>query len=559
VYPTADTLFLISRYLGKEFLENEEEHSVLLGCFWWLLKVRNDKDGGWSQYAITKEDASVVDSTAWAIRALVAYTKIEKIEKIPDEAREHLKLLLDNKEVCDSLIKRMSEAMQVEGNKETKWSFKWETIEWDKEKEKWKNSETTYNWFLNNYEKEHTLEILKILLARRAIDWLIENQNIDYGWGLYKCEDSRVYSTFISLLAIRESINKTGQVLSEKASKTLQDTISKGLEWLQKKKEDKGCRMKNGWTYYRETERNIQPEMPNVPSTCQALIALLSNNLKPYDYRLEMSFLVEPFVRGSKELPKGWETEEEIYRLTNGFDVRLSWFSLPFLIWTLTFFVKASMLSITDFLRICQYLELFVTKDGKVSINTKGTEVRTWAVCHYLIARLEAREMIQGNEVFINRFTEFTIYPDIVEDVGACHSPIRFFRGAYASDRFLNLALCLGTIGTCCAIVLIQIKEGIPLLPYFLGVPAVAGFLYLLKSLVGLKLGYFGRSYFRRIQLPISALCIGTPIAISTKFFEDPRLIPLGVIAILVGLFIPVHKIIEDLERLREKAECNNP
>ncbi len=560
LYPTADTIFLISRYLSEKdpgFLRKEEERSVLLGCFRWLLKFRNDTDGGWSQYAISEEDISVVDSTAWVIRALVAYTKIEKI---PKEAREHLELLLADEKGsdCDFLIREMKEALKIERNKKTKWSLKWETIESVKAKAESMHANPTYNWLLNNYGKEYTLEILKILLARRAIDWLIESQNkANYGWGLCIDQDSRVYSTFISVLAIREFIEKMHQILSEKTSDKLQSRITKSLEWLQKDKG--GCRLKNknGWTYYPDTSHNRQPERPNVPSTCQALIALLSNGLKPDNYRPELRFLLEPFVRGSKKLPNAWGTEEEIYRLANGFDVRLSWFSLPFLIWALTFFAKDSKDSefpITDFFLICQYLELFVTKDKRVGLYPGGTEVRTWAVCQYLIALLEARQMIQENEYFRDRFAQFTIYPEIVEDVKAS-PPIRFFRGTYASDSFLNLALFLGTIGTWFVIVLIQIEERISLLPYFLLVPAAAGVLYFLKSLFELRRHYFNFSNFSKIQLPISALLIGTPIGVLTDVFQNPYSPSslLGVAAIIVGLIIPVETIIAD--RRGEKVE----
>lgn len=535
VYPTADTLFLISRYLDQEVLKclkREKKENVLRGCFRWLMKVRNN-DGGWSQYAISKNDRSVVDSTAWVVRALVAYTRTDKI---PKNAWEYLRRLLTDTDVCNSFIARMEKGEGIV----------------EKEREGDDEQKRIISWLLENLESEHILEILKILLARRAIEWLMNNQNEDSGWGLFKGEDSRVYSTFISLVAIQEFISRVKPLSqgTEEVLINLKNGIEKGEEWLQRDEKQGGCRRRNGWTYCRKTDRNTPPDVPNVPSTCQALIALLSNDDRPDLYKSELNFLIESFERGSKEVPKKWGTEEELYRLSDGFDVRLSWFTLPFVTWALTFFVKASMLSITDFLRVLQYLRVFVTEEGKVGLYPGGTEVRTWAVCHYLIAFLEAREMIQGDKFFMEKFTEFTTYPDIVEDVHSS-KPARFFPGYYASNRFLNFTLCLGTIAALCAITIVAAFEGISALPYLAGVVASAGVVFFLKSLTCWKLGHSTTSRFLKVQASLSAMIIGTPLAICQKIWQDAQspLSLLSLALILVGLICPVTKVIEDLQK----------
>jgi hypothetical protein len=153
---------------------------------------------------------------------------------------------------------------------------------------------------------------------RKAKDWLIENQNEDGGWSIWKYEDSLVSATSWTLLALRQVVDLFSD--DEKAKLSI---LNRAI-WLKlTQNESNGCRgfLPNGGLSASETN-NASTRM-----TIHALFSL-GEDLEDYLSALK-SFLVE------FETESRWRTITESYTLKyfgEGLDQRISWFNAPFMV-----------------------------------------------------------------------------------------------------------------------------------------------------------------------------------------------------------------------------------
>ncbi len=153
---------------------------------------------------------------------------------------------------------------------------------------------------------------------KRAKDWLLENQNEDGGWSIWKYEDSLVSATSFVLIALRQIVDLFPDDENAKVA-----TLN-GATWLKLAQNQT-----NGlWGF--EPNGHMPTSETNNASTRMAVYALftLGEDLEEYLPALK-SFLAE------FETESRWRTIPETYTLKyfgEGLDQRLSWFNAPFMV-----------------------------------------------------------------------------------------------------------------------------------------------------------------------------------------------------------------------------------
>lgn len=215
----------------------------------------------------------------------------------------------------------------------------------------------------------------------KAKNWILDNQNDDYGWGLWKNEDSLISSTYYALLALK----KINSVFNEdKIEVSIQNGIS-----LIKNAQDSETHL---WGFKKNAQKT------NIASTCQALLALFNLGEQPKDYPEALDLFLSEFrARGV------WQTVEELYNLKfygAGLDQRLSWFIAPRIVWILVYYAR-SMPEQIGTKQIVEAAESLTTFDclyeskPATDVSLYHLDVRPWASAQYLKGLLEAQAYLQ--------------------------------------------------------------------------------------------------------------------------------------------------------------------
>jgi len=93
---------------------------------------------------------------------------------------------------------------------------------------------------------------------KKAKDWILDNQNDDFGWGIWKYEDSLVSETYLTLLALKEA---NTIFHGERIELALQE----GAAWLKLAQNEKN----HLWGFTKNAHET------NNASTCQAVTTLI--------------------------------------------------------------------------------------------------------------------------------------------------------------------------------------------------------------------------------------------------------------------------------------------
>ncbi len=259
----------------------------------------------------------------------------------------------------------------------------------------------------------------------KAKEWLLENQNDDYGWGIWKYEDSLVSATSLTLLALKKAKEITSEERVEAA-------IQSGIAWL------KTVQNKNGlWGFSQNAKET------NIASTCQAVSVLLSLGEPPKDFKDALKVINEEFQNQGT-----WSTIQESYTLKyfgEGLDQRLSWFTSPLAVSLLVTFARtlSREVEIKQIIDATETLKKYdVFKEGKemTSVSIGHLDIRPWASVQYLRGLLDSQAYLQEHlDEYVSVMSGKLA---IVEKAGMLKSlPVIFSprkqTSVYASGKFL--------------------------------------------------------------------------------------------------------------------------
>lgn len=216
---------------------------------------------------------------------------------------------------------------------------------------------------------------------RKAKDWLIENQNSDYGWGMWKNEDSLVSATYYALLALK----RVSEVFREDK---IELAIHNGALWIKSAQNSET----HLWGFTKDAQET------NVASTCQAVLALFNLGENPKNYTEALNFFQFKFREHGV-----WQTVEELYTLKvygEGLDQRLSWFIAPRVVWALIYYARCLPHNIgaTQIVEAAESLKTFdcvYNAKEATDISLYHLDVRPWASAQYLKGLLEAQAYLQ--------------------------------------------------------------------------------------------------------------------------------------------------------------------
>ncbi len=261
--------------------------------------------------------------------------------------------------------------------------------------------------------------------VKKAKDWLLENQNDDGGWGIWKYEDSLVSVTCYAVLALKE-------LAATYPDENINIAIQGGVTWL-KMLQDPNTHL---WGFAADAQE------ANNASTCQAVCTLFQFGEDPKNYKEALNTLLTELKEEGY-----WKTIEESYTLKyfgEGLDNRLSWFYAPLAVTVLIEYSKSlpKEVDMTHIVEAVESLKKFDTihKTREVTSINADHDVRVWASVESLKGLLEAQIFLQEHldeyvSIMSGKLT-------IIEKAGMLKSlPIMFTlkrkTSFYASGRFL--------------------------------------------------------------------------------------------------------------------------
>jgi hypothetical protein len=357
---------------------------------------------------------------------------------------------------------------------------------------------------------------------KKAKDWLLENQNEDGGWSIWKYEDSLVSATSLALLALRKLVDMFPE--DEKAKLA----ILYGAAWL-KSAQDQD----SGLWGFRPGDQYSCPETNNA-STRMAVYTLyqLGEDLEEYLPALK-SFLAEFEAEGR------WRTVNETYTLKyfgEGLDQRLSWFNAPYMVLMLVTYARCvpgsvEIKPIIDGVEALKKFDTVYQNREVTDISVGGNlDIRPWASVQYLRGLLEAESYLQ--EHLDDYVAVMGKKVAVIEKAGMFQSmpilmPFRRSTSVYVSGRFLIILVPAATLG------LIGIAYLTELLGLEVAVPASLFAAYMM-TFAALIIGYnqkvISKSKFCFIYFPIWALAVA-----GTVLFYIGEKVEALVVLLLIG------------------------
>jgi hypothetical protein len=359
---------------------------------------------------------------------------------------------------------------------------------------------------------------------KKAKDWLLENQNDNGGWGIWKYEDSLVSATFCALVGL----NAIKKIYPEEHINT---AIQNGINWLKIAQNENN----HLWGFATNSQET------NNASTCQALTILLHLGEDPKNYKEALNSLLEEFKNNGT-----WRTIQEMYTLKyfgEGLDQRLSWFNAPQVVSLLVSYAKSlpKEIGIKQVVEAAESLKKFdsVHESKEVTdISISHLDIRPWASVRYLKGLLDAQEYLQDHfdeyvSVMSNKLT-------IIEKVGLLQSlPIVFSTkkqtSVYVSGKFLVglfpiVGLSLVGIAFLTHLTSLEIALTASLFGMYLLTFAVL--------LIGYKQKVISRSRFAYLYFPIWAL-----VMLASALFLMEKAAESLIVVLLIGFPEILHHI----------------
>ncbi len=351
--------------------------------------------------------------------------------------------------------------------------------------------------------------------VKKAKDWLLENQNDDYGWGIWKYEDSLVSATSFTLLALKEA----NTIFSDER---IESAIGNGLAWL------KSMQNKNGLWGFSQSSKE-----PNNASTTQAVACLIAFGEDSKNFKEALNALLNEFKAAGV-----WRTIQESYTLKyfgEGLDQRLSWFNTPRAVTLLVSFARSmpKEVEISKIIDATESLKKFdIEQDGRecTDIGVGHLDIRPWASIQYLHGLLDSQMYLQEHlDEYVSVMSGKLA---VVEKAGMLKSlPVIFSprkqTSIYASGKFLvalfpALGLSLVGISFLTQSIGLEIALAASLFGIYLATFAVL--------IIGFRQKVISRDQFCFLYFPIWAL-----IVLATGLFYVEKTIEGLVVLLLIG------------------------
>ncbi len=261
--------------------------------------------------------------------------------------------------------------------------------------------------------------------VKKAKDWLLDNQNDDYGWGIWKYEDSLVSATCLTLLALKE-------VKTLFDEERIEFALQSGVAWL------KSVQNKNGlWGF---TQNSLET---NNASTCQAVTTLIELGEDPKNFKEALKSFIDEFNSNGT-----WRTVQESYTLKyfgEGLDQRLSWFNAPKVVTAIISYAKSmsreiEMKQIIDATESLKKFDAVKDAQEMTDISMGHQDFRPWASAQYLQGLLDSQAYLQ--EHLDEYASVMSGKLAVIEKAGMLQSlPVMFSTrkqtSVYASGKFL--------------------------------------------------------------------------------------------------------------------------
>ncbi len=261
---------------------------------------------------------------------------------------------------------------------------------------------------------------------KKAKDWLLENQNDDYGWGIWKYEDSLVSATCLSLLALKDLT----EVFNDEK---IGEALKAGAAWLKMAQN----RNNHLWGFISGSHET------NNASTCQAVTTLIELGEKPKDFKDALNAFVDEFNNMGT-----WRTVHESYILKyfgEGLDQRLSWFNAPKILSALVLFARylpreVQIKQIIDATEALKRFNVLYEHKEVTDISMGHLDIRPWASVQYLQGLLDSQVYMEEHlDEYVSIMSGKLA---VIEKAGMLHSmPVVFSpkkqSSVYASGKFL--------------------------------------------------------------------------------------------------------------------------
>lgn len=353
---------------------------------------------------------------------------------------------------------------------------------------------------------------------KKAKDWILDNQNDDYGWGIWKYEDSLVSATCLTLLALKEA----NTIFHEER---IESALQSGIAWLKLAQNPKN----HLWGFSQNSQET------NNASTCQAVITLLEFGEEPKNLKEAFnSFLDEFKSKGT------WRTIEETYTLKyfgEGLDQRLSWFNAPKVVSSMVSYTKAMPrqreIGIKEIIDATESLKKFESANqpkDMTNISIDHLDIRPWASAQFLRALLDAQAYLQEHlDEYVSVMTGKLA---VIEKAGMLQSlPIRFSlrkqTSVYVSGKFLIAlfpAIGLSLIGVAYLTHVANLEMALTASVFAMYV------LTFVVLLIGFKQKVVSKSRFCFLYFPIWAL-----IVLATGLFYFEKVPEALIVLLLIG------------------------
>ncbi len=357
-------------------------------------------------------------------------------------------------------------------------------------------------------------EVLEAL--QKAKDWILDNQNDDYGWGIWKYEDSLVSATSITLLALK-------QVQTIFHEERIDLAIQSGIAWLKMVQNQKT----GLWGFTQNATET------NNASTCQAVTALLELGEQPKNFKQALQAFEDEFTKNGT-----WHTVQESYILKyfgEGLDQRLYWFNAPRVVSALVAFARVmpKEVGIKKIIESTESLKKFDNLNQSkemTDISMTHSDFRPWASVEQLRALLDAQAYLADHlDDYVSVMSSKLA---VIEKAGMLQSlPIKFSprkqTSVYVSGRFLVAlfpAIGLGLLG------MAYLTEAVSLEASLI---ATVFSMYVLTFVVlwmGFRQKVVSRSRFCFLYFPIWAL-----VVLATGLFVFERAAEGLIVLLLIG------------------------
>ncbi len=351
----------------------------------------------------------------------------------------------------------------------------------------------------------------------KAKDWLLENQNDDYGWGIWKYEDSLVSATSLTLLALKEA----NKIFHEEK---IESAIQNGTNWLKMAQNPKN----HLWGFTTNADET------NNASTCQAVTTLIELGEPPSSFKDAINAFFNEFKKDGC-----WHTVQECYTLKyfgEGLDQRLSWFIAPKVVSALILFARSNPkeVGVKEIIDSTESLKKFEAQngDGKqvTDISLGLRDIRPWASSQYLRGLMDSQAFLQ--EHLDDYVSIMSGKLALLEKAGMLHSlPIKFSpkkqTSVYVSGKFLvglipAIGLAMLGISYLAEVTSLEIALTVTLFSMYMLTFAILW--------IGYKQKVVSKSRFAFLYFPMWAL-----IVLATGLFFIERAVEGLIVLLLIG------------------------